>query len=204
MREPTTMTIAIHLSSQLMAQALCQLLQKSGYTVVTDGGPPTKGSIPNILLVDIHTLSHALVMRYPDARVLLIDTGLGSEELTSALLSYRVHGVLSPHAELHLFKKALTAINEGQIWIDNGSVKALFHDARDVSQEGNSNHITGRQQEIIECVCQGLSNNEIARKLTLSPHTVKAHLNTIFKKCNVTSRSKLMTLSMHSRQAASA
>ena len=99
---------------------------------------------------------------------------------------------------------ALTAINEGQIWIDNGSVKALFHDARDISQEGNINHITGRQQEIIECVCQGLSNNEIARKLTLSPHTVKAHLNTIFKKCNVTSRSKLMTLSLHSRQAASA
>ena len=42
-----------------------------------------------------------------------------------------------------------------------------------------------RQKRIIEGICQGLSNNEIARRLPLSPHTVKSHINTIFKKLNI-------------------
>jgi DNA-binding CsgD family transcriptional regulator len=42
-----------------------------------------------------------------------------------------------------------------------------------------------------------LSNNEIAQRLALSPHTVKTHLNTVFRKFNVTKRSKLMTLATH-------
>jgi DNA-binding NarL/FixJ family response regulator len=198
------MTIAVRLSNQLIAQALCELLLKSGHTVVMDGEAPAKSSVPNVLLVDIHTLSHDLVRKYPGAKILLIDTGIEQEQLCATLLSYRVHGILSPHAELHLFRKALTTINEGQIWIDNGSVKALLHDAGNISQKGKISHITGREQEIIGCVCQGLNNNEIARRLALSPHTVKAHLNRIFKKYNITSRSKLMSLTMQSRETVSA
>ncbi len=102
--------------------------------------------------------------------------------------------------ELHFLKKALAAVNEGQIWIDNGSVKTLLHDSGSMSQKGKISHVTGREQEIIGCVCQGLSNDEIARELALSPHTVKAHLNRIFKKFNVTTRSKLMNLAMQSRE----
>ena len=103
------------------------------------------------------------------------------------------------HPEFHLFKEALTAINEGQIWIDNGSVKALLNNAGNISQKGRISHITGREQEIIECVCQGLKNNEIAGRLALSPHTIKAHLNRIFRKLNITNRSKLMTRTMHTQ-----
>jgi LuxR family transcriptional regulator of csgAB operon len=45
-------------------------------------------------------------------------------------------------------------------------------------------------------VCQGCSNNEIADALSLSRHTVKAHLNRIFKKLNVTGRRKLISLAL--------
>jgi len=37
-------------------------------------------------------------------------------------------------------------------------------------------------------VAVGASNDEIAEKLCLSPHTVKTHLYNIFKKINVTNR----------------
>ncbi len=153
-----------------------------------------------MLLVDSTTLRQDLLARYPDAKVLLIDTGMEPEQLCATLLSYRIHGVLSPDTELHLFKKALTAISEGQVWIDNRTVKALLHDAGNISQKGKISHITSREQEIIECICQGLSNKEIAKTLSLSEHTVKAHLSTIFKKFNVTSRSKLVSLAMSSRR----
>jgi DNA-binding NarL/FixJ family response regulator len=193
------MTIAIHLGSQLLSEAIQQLLARSGYdTVVVSGRPPTKGLTPDVLLVDSTTLRQDLLARYPDAKVLLIDTGMEPEQLCATLLAYRIHGVLSPDTELHLFKRALTAISEGQLWIDNGTVKALLNNAGNISQKGRISHITSREQEIIECICQGLSNKEIAKTLSLSEHTVKAHLSTIFKKFNVTSRSKLVSLAMSS------
>ena len=188
------MHIAIHFSNHLMAEAIYQLLVKNGYDhVVTSESYPTKGFTPDVLLVDITTLRQDLLAQHPEAKVLLIDTGIEPEKLCATLLAYRIHGILSPDTELHLFKKALTAINEGQIWIDNGSVKALLNNAGNISQKGRISHITGREQEVIECVCQGLRNSEIAGRLALSPHTVKAHLNRIFRKLNITSRSKLMT-----------
>ncbi len=195
------MHIAIHLGNQLMSEAIQQLLARSGYdTAVVSGRPPTKGLTPDVLLIDSTTLRQDLLARYPDAKVLLMDTGMEPEQLCATLLSYRIHGVLSPHTELHLFKKALTAISEGQLWIDNRTVKALLHDAGNISQKEKISHITSREQEIIDCVRQGLSNKEIAKVLSRSEHTVKAHLNTIFKKFNVTSRSKLVSLAMSSRR----
>jgi DNA-binding NarL/FixJ family response regulator len=199
------MNILIDLGSHLMSEAIYQLLVKNGYDhVVVGGKPPADGLVPDLLLVDVTTVRDALLSRYPDAKVLLVDTGIEPEKLCVTLLSHRIHGVLSPNTELHLFKKALTAVSEGQIWIDNGSVKALLHDSGSISQKGKIGHISGREQEIIECIRQGLSNNEIARRLTLSPHTVKAHLNRIFRKFNITSRSKLMALAMNSPHATSA
>lgn len=187
------MHIAIHLSNHLMAEALHQLLVRSGYDhVIMDNN---NGVAPDVLLVDIATLNHGLLAKHPQAKVLLIDTGIEQGKLRATLLAYRIHGILSPDTELSLFKKALTVVAEGQVWIDNGSVKAVLHDRDSVSQAGA---ITTREREIIDCACQGLRNNEIAQKLALSPHTVKAHLNRIFRKLNIKSRSKLITQAMQS------
>src|SRR5512135_935591 len=120
------MNIFVDLGNRMIAEAVSQLLLKIGYpNVATSGKPPTNGFIPDMLLVDITTLRHELLTRYPEAKVLLMDTGIEKEKLYATLLSYKIHGVLSPTMELHLFKKALAAVRAGEIWIDNGSVKAL-------------------------------------------------------------------------------
>ena len=45
-----------------------------------------------------------------------------------------------------------------------------------------------RQIEILAMVAVGATNDEIADKLCISPHTVKTHLYRIFKKINVPNR----------------
>jgi hypothetical protein len=47
-----------------------------------------------------------------------------AEKLCAWLLSCRMRGTFSPYAGLH------------QVWIDNGSVKALLHDTRALSKTG--------------------------------------------------------------------
>jgi DNA-binding NarL/FixJ family response regulator len=151
-----------------------------------------------VLLVDMTTLSRGLLARYPDAKILLIDTGMETEHLCATLRSYRIHGVLSPRTELQLLKKALKAVTQGEVWIDNESVKASLQDTGSISRPGKVNGITNRQQEIIACICRGLGNREIARSLGLSENTVKSHCNRIFSKFHIRSRSKLMTMAMQS------
>ena len=199
------MTILIHLGNQLMAEAIYQLLITNGHDdVVVSGRSPANGFTPGVLLVDTTTLSRGLLAQYPDAKILLIDTGMETEKLCAILRSYRIHGVLSPRTELQLLKKALKRVSEGEVWIDNGQVKALLQDTGAISRPGKISGITNREQEIIACICQGLGNKEIARSLGLSEHTVKSHLNSIFSKFHIKSRSKLITLAMQGPLARSA
>lgn len=52
--------------------------------------------------------------------------------------------------------------------------------------------LTPREQEITRGVARGLSNQEIAAELYLSPHTVRGHLKAIFAKVGVGSRGELV------------
>jgi LuxR family maltose regulon positive regulatory protein len=50
--------------------------------------------------------------------------------------------------------------------------------------------LTHREQEILELVAAGLTNQEIADKLVISPETVKKHTGTIYSKLGVSNRTE--------------
>ena len=50
--------------------------------------------------------------------------------------------------------------------------------------------LTYREIEVLQMVCLGLSNHEIAEKMFLSEKTVKNHLTNIFRKINVNDRTQ--------------
>ena len=56
--------------------------------------------------------------------------------------------------------------------------------------------LTSREKEVLELVAQGANNNDIAEKLFVREVTVKTHLNSIFKKLNVTNRTQAVLLAM--------
>lgn len=196
------MNILIHISNQLISEAIKQLLSKNGYDdVLIKGHGAVNGFKPSVILVDISTINEKVFQMYPDAKVLLMDTGIEKEKIIMTLLSYKIHGILSTQTEISLFRKALKVVSEGQIWIDNSTVKTFLHDSGVISKSGKINGVTNREKEIVELVVQGHTNKEIAERLFVSEHTIKAHLNRIFRKFNATSRSKLITLVMNNGNA---
>ncbi len=73
------------------------------------------------------------------------------------------------------------------------------------SSQKNNSHIklgnpikslTNREKEVLALASKGASNKDIAEKLVLREVTVKSHLNSIFKKLNVTSRTQAVLLAM--------
>ena len=52
--------------------------------------------------------------------------------------------------------------------------------------------LSDREIEVLQCIAEGMSNKEIARELIISPGTVKKHLNNIYTKLNVHSRTQAL------------
>jgi len=201
------MNILITLSNYLFCEAIKNLLtiqnSHNGWDpfVIECGGTlKSEEFIPDIILVDFFSLEQKLLSRYPDAKVLLINTGLDHKVIASLMYSFKIAGVLAVKTDINLLLRALKAVSNNEIWLDNEHVKALLHKEALVPKGYEMNVVTPREQEVIECVSVGLSNREIASKLFVSEQTVKAHLNRIFKRFNVASRSKLAARVLNSRK----
>lgn len=54
---------------------------------------------------------------------------------------------------------------------------------------GGLDGLTRRELDILECLCEGQSNTEIADSLHLSPNTVRNHLANFYDKIGVNNRS---------------
>jgi DNA-binding NarL/FixJ family response regulator len=193
------MNISINLSNRLISEALHDFLKKfgDGYQIsVADESNPGNNIRPDVVLVDSNNINRKLFSQYPESKVILIDTGMKQEDIIAIMLSYKIHGVFSANTNIRLLKKALEVICDGQVWIDNSILKIFLHNARFISKKGGVDGVTEREKEIIGHVCRGYTNKEIASKLSLSEQTVKAHLNRIFRKFNVSSRSQLVAIAM--------
>lgn len=65
-----------------------------------------------------------------------------------------------------------------------------------LNKDVNMDLLTPKEKEVLALVAKGASNQEIADKLFVRDVTVKTHLNSIFKKLNVTNRTQAVLLAM--------
>jgi DNA-binding NarL/FixJ family response regulator len=52
--------------------------------------------------------------------------------------------------------------------------------------------LTGREYEVVQAVCEGLSNKEVGRLLGISAKTVKNHLSSVYRRVELTGRTDLV------------
>jgi DNA-binding NarL/FixJ family response regulator len=86
--------------------------------------------------------------------------------------------------------KGIRALLNGELWVSRTLLVdfVLMGSAKDRGVEGRKSLLTGRESQILALVSVGASNDDIAEKLSLSPHTVKTHLYNVFRKINVPNR----------------
>ena len=54
--------------------------------------------------------------------------------------------------------------------------------------------LSRREREVLEKLCDGLSNKDIAETFFISPHTVENHIYNLYRKCGVGRRLELCNL----------
>jgi len=193
------MNVLLCVKSLVIGEALHEVLKKdddSSFCIVNDTGQDYVMYPPDVIISDRWCLGKDLLNRFPDAKVILLDSGMQQDELTTLVLLYKLNGIISINDDCSLMKKAIRLIHEGQVWLDGKCIKAVLNRARNMYQKGTVDYISKREQEIIDLISKGKRNKDIAADLFVSEQTVKAHISSIFKKFNVASRNQLMSLLM--------
>lgn len=135
-----------------------------------------------------------------------VGTVLLSETLSSELIvnTFRsgARGVFC-HADAHFRElcKCIRCVHEGQVWANSHQLSCLLDVLARVPAlrvlNANGDHLlTGREEQVVALVSDGLSNREVARELNLSEHTVKKYLFRIFDKLGISTRVELVLYAM--------
>src|SRR5881409_2035832 len=110
----------------------------------------------------------------------------------------RVHHPRSPHlrATLHLRQLGSAGVARPHFLIECEDLRrqAAPRTGPASSRLPHLVRLTRREQEVARLVCDGRSNQEIADNARLSLPMVKKHLHAVFRKLEVPSRSRLITL----------
>ena len=113
--------------------------------------------------------------------------------------------MLSMHSEQTLVRQALTAGAKGYVLknamdLDLASAvkrvaagETVINPAVQLTPApGEKNRLTPREMEVLQLICKGLSNKEIATQLSLSANTVAVHRANIMNTCGVHKTAELV------------
>jgi DNA-binding NarL/FixJ family response regulator len=124
----------------------------------------------------------------------LVLTTFGLDDYVFGALEAGVSGFLLKDAEPEAITAAIRQVAAGNGTIDQSLTRRIMREfvqrrsLQPVSTSRGSDVLTGREQEILRLLAQGMSNEAIAHELVVETSTVKSHLARMLPKLGVQSR----------------
>jgi DNA-binding NarL/FixJ family response regulator len=151
---------------------------------------------PDVVLLDVRLddasgleVNRWLGEHHPEVRVIMLTM---SEDHDTALTALRdgAAGYLVKGAGPERVERALRTVAAGDVVLDHALVGAVTElaQARRASAARAFPQLTDREYDILILVAQGLDNTSIARRLVLSPKTVRNHVSNVFAKIQAPDR----------------
>jgi two-component system, NarL family, response regulator LiaR len=127
----------------------------------------------------------------PQARVLVLSSFLDDERLFPAVRAGAA-GYLLKDVEPRELVKAIRTVHNGEALLHPAVAARLMDEfaAGGPGPEPGSEGLTDREREVLTQIARGLANKVIARELSISEKTVKAHVSSILGKLGVTDRTQ--------------
>lgn len=136
----------------------------------------------------------------PNIKIMVIVERPGNDTLIS-FLKAGAQGYCHRDIDTNLFKKAVMAVCQGEVWIERSLFGPILSELimlteRSKGGDCSSSHselskLTPREMEVASLVGGGLSYKAIATKLCISENTVRNHLRHIFDKLGICDRLQL-------------
>ncbi|MGH7828362.1 MAG: response regulator [Candidatus Binatia bacterium] len=165
---------------------------------------------PDILLLDLKmpkgdTLRALgkIAEKSPATKVMIL-TAYSEEQDITATAKAHARGYVLKGVSASTLMQAIRKVHGGEIWVDpellgggdfERAASAKRFDPGPPANETLQN-LTKRELEILRLVAEGLTNEEIGKRLFISEKTVKTHLTNILDKLQVNNRFKAALLIM--------
>jgi len=156
-----------------------------------------ESQIPDLVLMDINmpvlngrdTVVKALEA-CPDLKIIAV-TMYGEEIYYLQMIEAGVKGIILKKSGKYELEQAIQEVLGGGNFFSQEILKKMaVRLNRKISDKYNE--LTEREFEVLVNVCNGLTNNEIANKLFISPKTVEVHKSNIFRKTDVKNSAQLV------------
>ena len=166
---------------------------------------------PDILLLDLKMPKGDVVQtllevneKNPGTKVLILTAYSEDENILNAAKG-GAKGYVLKGIDFPTLLQAIKTIHRGGLWIDKEMPSAdafeeiaqgQLSETTDARYDETIDTLTKREKEILRLVAEGLTNEEIGKKIFISEKTVKTHLTNIFDKLKVNNRFKAALLIM--------
>ncbi len=159
-------------------------------------------TLPDLVLVDIRLpdrngieLARLIIEQSPSTRVVIL-SAYDDNDYVRAAMDAGVAGYLLKTMPGDELVRAVRAAASGMTVLDSAVTSNLAREQIPDDSEDEFSALTWRERQVVELVAEGLANKAIATRLGISGRTVEGHLNHVFVKLGVVSRTELVRLAL--------
>ena len=131
-----------------------------------------------------------------DAPVIIVSS-MTDNAIIEGAISAGAAGFVPKHSRRNVFKDAIEQIGKGEVYKPSGYIEGAERD--EDSTLARLASLTNQQSRILQLICEGKLNKQIAYDLTIAETTVKAHVTAIMRKLGVQSRTQAVLVAHDAR-----
>jgi len=126
-------------------------------------------------------------------KILMVTAGMSTLDV-SVSRRLGISGIFLKHSPPASLLEAIRTVANGGFWLDPKTTTGRTSLGK--VKPAASTCLTSREQEVVRCVCEGLTNKEMAHHLGVSLSSVKATLQHLFDKMCVRTRGQLVRIAI--------
>ncbi|MEQ8439848.1 MAG: response regulator transcription factor [Ilumatobacter fluminis] len=149
---------------------------------------------PHVVLLDFGlpdddgvTLARRLHQRFPEAKLVMV-TSLVDERLVLRAVEAGCAGFVTKDRTVDELVAAIRSVADGEALISPVMLNKVLRQIRRRSEGTVGSDLSDREREVLQYVCDGLTNPAIAERLHVSHNTVRSHVQNILSKLQVHSK----------------
>ena len=126
----------------------------------------------------------------PDVEVVALTSVLEDASVAGAIRAGAI-GYLLKNTEADELRQAIRAAAAGQVQLAPEAAARLMREVRaPASPDALTEPLTERETDVLKLIARGRANKQIARELFVAMSTVKTHVNNLYRKLGVSSRTQ--------------
>jgi len=155
---------------------------------------------PDVVLMDLMmpvldgiTAIRKIHEKNPQIKIIAL-TSFSDHNMVQGALQAGAIGYLQKNVSAAELAQAIRSAYAGRMTLSNEAAQALAQSIRQPHLPGNE--LTERERDVLRCMVDGLSNNEIADRLVISLGTVKFHISNIYQKLGANNRVEVVKMAI--------